>query len=152
MAVACTAVVSLYIPQSAITFPRLLYTVAPLWMHSLQEKRVAALSCGILLLDQLAWFVASILEHEPPFGSVTCYVERIQHSSRRIIATIAFNLTCLIITLGTYLGITFSTARYPLRAPGKSMQRNLITARVRLQPLPVFSIINILKQYCDLTQ
>ncbi|XP_063604520.1 uncharacterized protein LOC134780005 [Penaeus indicus] len=108
---------------------RLLYTVAPLRMHSLQEERMTALSCGILLLDQLAWFVASILEDEPPFGSVTCFFEKIQHTSRRIIAAIAFNLTCLVITLGTYLGITFSTARHPLPPPATSSQRNLITAR-----------------------
>ncbi|XP_069990647.1 uncharacterized protein [Penaeus vannamei] len=108
---------------------RLLYTVAPLWMHSLQEGRVAALSCGILFLDQLAWFVASVLEDEPPFGSVTCLVEKMEHTSRRIIAAIVFNLTCLLITLGTYLGITFSTARYPLPPPATSRQRNLITAR-----------------------
>ncbi|KAK7063162.1 hypothetical protein SK128_026167 [Halocaridina rubra] len=107
---------------------RLLYVVVPLKMHNVRDRTVTGISQLLLGISQLAWFISSILVEEKPFGSASCMTGKYKPTSIRIILSVVFNLSCVILTLVTYIGITVSIKPSLVKSYNKK-QRNIITVK-----------------------
>lgn len=110
---------------------RLLYVLAPLRMHRVRDGTVVWTGCLLLGMSQVAWLASSLLLEERPFGSDLCMTGKSRPSSGRILTSVIFNVTCVLLTLGLYTGVALMSPR--TTAPStRGSHRNIITARVSM--------------------
>ncbi|XP_071515479.1 uncharacterized protein [Panulirus ornatus] len=110
---------------------RLLYVAAPLRMHRVRNRTVVWTGCVLLVVSQLAWLVSSLLMEEQPFGSALCMTGRYWPSSSRILASLVFNLWCILLTFAFYISLAL-TCPGTLAPASTTRHRNIITARTGL--------------------
>ncbi|CAL4066488.1 unnamed protein product, partial [Meganyctiphanes norvegica] len=106
---------------------RLLYVVAPLKMHKVNNSFLTSISCLLMIVNYLMWFLVSLLMKEKPFGIEFCMTPD-DKPSNRIIASVIFTALCVIATLCCYICIIVNR-KESITNSQKKKQRNIISAK-----------------------